>query len=62
MLTARIGAAPRGQGSAADHPFRVHGRGNDDAGSDLDLIVVDDEDLPYVKRLDEPQAFRGADQ
>lgn len=27
-------------------------RGSDDARSDLDLIIVDDEDLPYLKRID----------
>jgi len=48
----RVGPLLSAKGAIRAYVFGSVARGTDDGRSDLDLMVIDDEDLPYLARLD----------
>ena len=51
-LRKRLSAVAEGYAAQKVILFGSHARGTNDRHSDIDLIIIDNEELPYLRRLD----------
>ncbi|MEW6221003.1 MAG: nucleotidyltransferase domain-containing protein [Thermodesulfobacteriota bacterium] len=51
-IAERLGPIVKALGAERAIVFGSLARGTQDQHSDLDLLIIDDEDLPYLRRLD----------